>query len=195
MTTSASTALTPRAWWHRPPGLPLALASLIACGTWMVEASTPQDGSPTLGVAILAGLSLIAFTWIGRTMISLAHRPRWSVRYAAVPLIGLITLGLVYLDVPFAARWIQAKPAFEHAAHAALADAQPTPTQLRLGTFSVTRSTVEGTVRFRLGTGAIGDTHYIVFSPAGRPHTYGPPSEHDRVAHFDGPWWRVIDMY
>lgn len=183
------------AWWHRPPGWPLAIASLVVCGAWILEASTPQDGSPTVGVAIIGGIGLVTLAWIGRTMIAVAGRPRWSARYLAVPLIGLTTFGLVYVDAPFKARWAHAQPAFEHAAHSALRTGHPIRQHMRLGTFEVDQTVIDGTVRFRFGRGAIGDTHYIVYAANGVPHTYGPPSAGDKVTHIDGPWWRVVDMY
>lgn len=182
-------------WWRRPPGWPLAAFTGLVAAAILYEASAP-------GVFILSALALlgligiVGLTWMVRVIMAMRHR-RWDYRYLVVPAIGVLTFTLVVFDVPFQARSVHARPALERADADALAGRIPLHENLRAGTFDVSPSVQDGTVRFLIwNAGGFMDTRYFVYAPDGStPQAYGEHPDRNAVRHIGGPWWDVMEVF
>ena len=111
------------------PGWGLYAFTLSSLAAGLDGASIPGWNFGLVALAFLACL-VIGFTWMvafavagGETRLRI-NRITWA-RWAGIPILGLVTLGLIMFNVPGTVRFSVSRPALQHAADEAQAGRAP----------------------------------------------------------------------
>jgi hypothetical protein len=139
------------------------------------------------------GVPFFVVYWLVRFWVHAGSRSRpRSKRWMLAPALLALPIVLVFLDVPFQARWLMSRSAFDRFVRAEGSVARPMDSApIRVGAFSVREVEVrpDGVIRIvtKWDWGRCG----LVFSPNGQP----PGGSDDHYKHLDGAWWSWFESF
>ncbi|MEV4353255.1 hypothetical protein [Nonomuraea sp. NPDC049625] len=176
-----------------PPGkvlLPLVvLLALIILNHWSLPGGGPF---PLVLTGLLLGLATVV-VWTARFLVGLLRsdgraglRRHW-LRWACAPVIGVAVVGLVYTDLPFAARFAFSEASLEQLARTvASGDEAGGHDDQWAGLYPLTSiERIEGGARFLVSDTGFLDRYGFAWSPGGEP----PDESHTGYTHIRGPWY------
>lgn len=178
----------PRPLLTAPPGWPVFLLVLVACGIGLWAASYPTAPFSYLIISVLA-LGILGLWWLMRFAVALIARNRsWTSVLA--PAAVAVTILLTVLSVPLQLRLLYAKPDFE-ALVAELAANQPARWEPReVGGYRVSQVRRHNqNWYFVIEDSGFLDDDGLAYLPDGPPRVPDPVGEGVKVGHISGAWY------
>lgn len=179
-----------------PPGRWLIPVTALAGLLLMDAVSVPGGYFMTMILSVFTFLG-VAVVWAPRLIVGLFRsdgRPglrRHWLRWASVPLIGALTLGLVWPGVPYTARFALSESSMEHLAREIMAGREGESGGRWVGLFSMSSiQRADGAVLFSVRDTGFLDQYGFAWSPDG-----GPWLENGEYTHIKGAWYEWRESY
>lgn len=176
-------------FWERPPGFVLLTATVAVCALalWAFSWPTPNWWILLLFVEWL--ILAVGLCWLVRTAIFLWRARRFDRRILWVPLVGAVSLGLIFFSVPLQARWQLSVGDFESTVQQ-VRDKPDLTVEGSVGAYTVRHVRKHGDNLYFVidDSGFIADDG-IAYLPHGAPATPDPVGEGVKVGHVRGDWY------
>ena len=176
-------------FWSRPPGVVLLACTLVLCGLTLWAYSWPTPNGWILSLAVFWPAVAVGMCWAIRAAVCLSNTRQFHFRMLWVPLVGAVSLGLIFLSVPLHARWQLSVSEFESAVQRIQSEPD-TDIGGPLGTYTVRNVRKHGdNLYFVIEDSGFIDDDGVAYLPHGEPATPDPVGEGVQVGHIRGDWY------